>query len=62
MSNRFRSALVVLAMAAPASTIAASRVATDLSGLWTFKVITENGTGTPAVTMKQRGDSLTGTY
>jgi hypothetical protein len=62
MSNRFRSALVALALAAPASTIAASRVATDLSGLWTFKVITENGTGAPAVTMKQRGDSLTGTY
>jgi hypothetical protein len=34
----------------------------DLTGEWAFTVVTENGTGTPAVTLAQRGDTLTGTY
>lgn len=43
------------------ATLAAQRLV-DLSGNWNFKVVTENGTGTPTVTMKQTGDSLSGTY
>ncbi len=35
----------------------------DLSGKWTFTVVTANGTGTPTVTLKQDKDNkLTGTY
>jgi len=41
---------------------AAQRLAVDLTGNWTFEVATENGTGVSAVSMTQKGDSLTGTY
>jgi hypothetical protein len=41
---------------------AAQRLAVDLTGEWTFEVVTENGTGVSAVAMTQKGDSLTGTY
>jgi hypothetical protein len=34
----------------------------DLTGKWTFSVVTDNGTGTPTVTLKQQGDTLTGHY
>lgn len=33
-----------------------------VSGKWAFEVVTENGTGTPAVVLKQEGEKLTGTY
>jgi hypothetical protein len=36
--------------------------AVDLAGRWAYAVVTENGTGTPTVTITQKGDSLTGTY
>lgn len=52
----------VVAVALPAVSLVAQRIAVDLTGNWTFAVVTENGTGTPAVTFKQKGDSLTGTY
>ncbi len=34
----------------------------DLTGKWLFSVVTDNGTGTPTVTLKQVGDTLTGHY
>jgi hypothetical protein len=34
----------------------------DLTGKWLFTVQTDNGTGTPTVTLKQQGDSLSGHY
>ena len=40
----------------------AATVAHDLTGKWDFAVVTENGTGTPVVTIKQVGEKLTGTY
>jgi hypothetical protein len=52
----------VVAIALPAAAVVAQRIAVDLTGTWTFAVVTENGTGTPTVTFKQKGDSLTGTY
>jgi hypothetical protein len=52
------SALVALA----ATSSAAAAWWHDLTGAWTFSVVTENGTGTPAVTLAQAGDKLTGTY
>lgn len=54
--------VAVVAAALPAVSLVAQRVAVDLTGAWTFAVVTENGTGTPTVTFKQKGDSLTGTY
>lgn len=50
------------ATAISATTLVAQRLVTDLTGTWNFKVVTENGTGTPTVTIKQTGDSLSGTY
>jgi hypothetical protein len=34
----------------------------DLTGKWSFSVTTDAGTGTPTVTFKQTGDTLTGHY
>jgi hypothetical protein len=34
----------------------------DVTGAWAFEVVTDQGTGTPAVTFKQEGEKLTGTY
>lgn len=66
MFSSNRSAVVAVALAAStlvcASALIAQRIAVDLSGIWNFKVVTENGTGTPTVTIKQQGDSLSGTY
>lgn len=52
---------------APAATAAApapapTASATDISGAWAFTVESPQGTGTPAVTFKQEGERLTGTY
>ena len=37
-------------------------VVQSLTGRWSFAVVTDNGTGTPAVTLTQDGATLTGTY
>ncbi|MCO4100332.1 hypothetical protein [Gemmatimonas sp.] len=62
MRSRVPSAIVVASLALSATALVAQQHATDLTGTWTFKVVTENGTGTPTVTMRQKGDSLSGTY
>ncbi|WP_396224742.1 hypothetical protein [Gemmatimonas sp.] len=66
MITTHRRTLAALALSAASfvalGTAVAQRVAADLTGIWNFKVVTENGTGTPTVTIKQQGDSLTGTY
>jgi hypothetical protein len=36
--------------------------APNLTGVWAFSVVTENGTGTPSVTLLQEGETLSGTY
>jgi hypothetical protein len=66
MLLRLRRTTVALTMTVgslmAAGTALAQQLASDLTGVWNFKVVTENGTGTPTVTMKQQGDSLSGTY
>lgn len=52
-------ALVVLVVAAAG--FASSRLH-DLTGHWVLAVVTENGTGTPTLDLKQEGEKLTGTY
>lgn len=61
--NRLRSLLMIAAMtlATPYSLIAQG-APVDVTGKWLFTVTTDAGTGTPTVTLKQRGDSLTGHY
>lgn len=53
-------ALSILSLAGGA--VIAQAAAVDLSGTWNYAVVTENGTGTPTVTITQTGDSLAGTY
>lgn len=45
----------------PATSAAQDKTA-DLTGKWAFTVTTDAGTGSPTVTLKQQGDSLTGHY
>lgn len=61
-TKRTRAAVTITAIALTAVTAVAQHVATDLTGKWAFSVVTENGTGTPAVVLKQEGTTLTGTY
>jgi hypothetical protein len=44
------------------SPVPAQAAPTDVSGKWSFTVTTDAGTGTPTVTLQQKGDSLTGHY
>ena len=63
--QRFRSylALVVLASALGARHAGAQNAGkVDVTGKWVFNVTTDAGSGTPTVTLKQKGDSLTGHY
>jgi hypothetical protein len=55
-------AAVVAALLALASVAPAQAPAANVTGTWTFEVVTENGTGTPTVVLKQDGDTVTGTY
>ena len=61
---RLRSYLTVLVVLATA--MLSPRVLTaqkvDVTGKWQFTVTTDAGTGSPTVTFKQQGDSLTGHY
>jgi len=46
----------------PVSMSAQAEAKIDVTGTWLFSVTTDAGTGTPTVTLKQQGDSLTGHY
>ena len=63
--RHLRALLVVaatsIALLAP-SAASAQAEKVDLTGKWTFTVTTDAGTGTPTVTLTQKGDSLTGHY
>jgi hypothetical protein len=60
--------LAALLVALPAAPLVRQTVAQaparaiDVSGKWLFTVTSTAGTGTPTVTFKQAGDSLTGHY
>jgi hypothetical protein len=58
-SSRLALALLVAVLPSVGSAQAAK---VDVSGKWSFSVVTEGGTGTPTLTFVQKGDSLTGHY
>src|SRR5262245_4180451 len=61
--KRLATGLAAAAAVIMLSAIAAAQGAkVDLTGKWAFSVQTEAGSGTPAVTMKQDGEKLTGHY
>lgn len=47
---------------APAAAPQAASGANNISGVWSFAVETQAGSGSPTFTFKQDGDNLTGTY
>ncbi len=58
-----RHALVAFAVVLAAAPLhAQDKKAPDLTGRWQFTVQSEVGTGTPMVTFRQKGDTLTGRY
>ena len=62
---RFFIAITVLATTIalrPAPSAAQGPTKADVSGKWLLTVSTSAGTGTPTLTLTQRGDSLTGHY
>ncbi len=52
----------VIAFLLPALSSLSAQEAPNVSGKWAFSVVTENGTGTPTVVLKQEGEKITGTY
>jgi hypothetical protein len=52
---------LLMAVAAPVA-LSAQGGKVDLTGAWAFETMTDAGPGTPAVTLKQDGDKLTGHY
>ena len=62
MQSWLAMALIGLMVAMPGAGLAQAEKKVDVSGTWVFSVTTDAGTGTPAVTFKQQGDSLTGRY
>jgi hypothetical protein len=59
--TRFALSLVLAALvASPLRAQDAKKI--DLTGTWNFTVQSPAGTGTPTVSFKQGGDTLTGTY
>jgi hypothetical protein len=64
LQQAVKTAVLVLVASAliPASAFAQAEKKVDVTGKWIFTVTTDAGSGTPAVTLKQQGDSLTGHY
>lgn len=58
--RRFVAAAAVALLISTAAAARAQKV--DITGDWTFSVETGMGSGTPAITFKQEGEKLTGTY
>lgn len=55
--------IMMLAVALlPSRSAAQSSGSVDLTGKWLFTVTTDGGSGTPTVTLTQKGDTLTGHY
>jgi hypothetical protein len=68
MPSLVRAAAVAALLALPAAASAqekpaAAKAATDVTGTWTYTVVTDNGTGEPTVRLVQAKDGkLTGSY
>ena len=61
--SRMRFIMTLLAtLVLGASAAQAQQKGVDVTGRWAFAVVTENGTGYPAVVLKQDGEKVTGTY
>ena len=61
-TTRFLMLALLCAAVLPASLHTQSGTQVDVTGKWSFKVESPNGIGTPTVTFKQTGDSISGRY
>ena len=59
---RLISALALFGIVSTAGAQAPAEPKTDLTGRWAFSVVYEGGSGSPTVTLTQKGDSLIGRY
>ena len=59
---RTLASVVAIAVCLGASSRAAQSTKVDVTGAWAFTVLSAAGTGTPTVTFKQEGETLTGHY
>ena len=63
MQARMGSRAMVVALALVVGTLGVVRAQTaNVTGDWTFQVQTDQGSGTPAISFKQDGETITGTY
>ena len=64
MKWKFRliSALALLGIGSLSGAQTPAEPKTDLTGRWAFSVVYEGGSGSPTVTLTQKGDSLFGRY
>jgi hypothetical protein len=63
MHARFGCKAMVVALALVAGSLGVVRAQTaNVTGDWTFQVQTDQGSGTPAISFKQDGETITGTY
>jgi hypothetical protein len=60
--GRRQAVLVAVAVLMAALGARATAQAVNVTGDWVFNVVTDLGSGTPAITFKQDGEALTGTY
>lgn len=56
------SAVFLATFVSTASAQADKKPAADITGKWAFTVTSDVGTGTPTLTFKQKGDSISGHY
>lgn len=59
---RMISALALLGIGTIAGAQAPATPKADLTGRWAFSVVYEGGSGSPTITLTQKGDSLIGRY
>ena len=64
MKWRFKlvSMMAILGATATAGAQTPATPKTDLTGRWAFSVVYEGGSGSPTITLTQKGDSLIGRY
>ena len=60
--RRRQAVFVAVALLVAALGAKATAQAVNVTGDWVFNVVTDMGSGTPAITFKQDGEALTGTY
>ncbi|MBL8206543.1 MAG: hypothetical protein JNM09_20075 [Blastocatellia bacterium] len=62
MKNKFKVALCAVWLCVTLLTLIAAQDKVNVTGAWVFQVETSAGSGSPTITFKQDGETLTGRY